>query len=71
VLVAETPPAWKQPKKKVVAIMPLGDDAPQPAQLIDFVEAADEIAALNWAKGTLSTLPALKEHQAQISWKAK
>jgi hypothetical protein len=71
VLVAETPPFWKQPAKKVVAIMPIGDDAPQPSQLIDFVEAADEIAALNWAKETLATLPALKEHRAQISWKSK
>ena len=71
VLVAETPAAWNQTRKKVVAIMPLGDGTPQPAQLVDFVEAADEIAALDWAKRTLDALPELKEHQSQISWNAK
>jgi hypothetical protein len=67
VLVAETPPAWHQPQKKVIAILPLGDNAPQPAQLIDSVVAADEIAALNWVKAQLAGLPGLKGYQVQAS----
>jgi hypothetical protein len=71
VLVSDIPHAWNQPNKKVVAILPIGDDAPQPAELTSFVEAADEFAGLNWAKATLADLPSLKEHQVQTSWSAR
>ncbi len=71
VLVSDLPKAWNHPSKKVVSIWPLGDDSPQPHQLTDFVEAADEIGALNWAKAALAALPGLNQHRVQASWEAK
>ena len=71
VLISDLPPAWNHPNKKVVSIWPLGDDSPQPPQLTDFVEAADESEALNWAKATLAALPGLNQHRVQASWESK
>ena len=71
VLVSDIPRSWNHPDKKGVSMLPLGNDAPQPAHLSDFVEAADDLAALNWARVTLAGLPGLKEQQVQTSWVAK
>ena len=71
VLVSDIPQLWNQENKKAVSIVPLGSGMPQPERLTEFVEAGDDLTALNWAKATLLKLPGLKEHRVQISQESR